>query len=134
MRLFWVKGSNIFFYITNGQFKTGKTGAHSWASAGEGKRGLLPPLAGQNSIFLTILRENCMILGIFKANSMFLPPPLENFALPWKKVCGRTCAHSLPLFSVPWFSTLMPNTGWGHCWQGHIEQAMGPPIWHAWAK
>jgi len=22
---------------------------------------------------------------------VFLRPPLENFALPWKKVCGRPC-------------------------------------------
>jgi len=46
--------------------------------------------------FLTFLNENSMFLGIFKANSMFLPP-LENFALPWKKVCGRPCLGCLSL-------------------------------------
>ncbi len=52
----------------------------SWASAGEGKRGLLPPLAMQNSIFLVLFRQIVCFCP---------PPPRENFALLWKKVCGR---------------------------------------------
>jgi len=39
-------------------------------------------LANQISMFSTFLKENIMFLGIFKANSMFLP-------LSWMKVCGR---------------------------------------------
>jgi len=43
-------------------------------------------------MFLHFFEENSISLGVFWANSMFLPPPpLENFALPWKKVCGRPC-------------------------------------------
>jgi hypothetical protein len=36
-------------------------------------------------MLLTFLEENRMLLP---------PPPLENFALPWKKVCGQPCFSS----------------------------------------
>jgi hypothetical protein len=47
-----------------------------------GQEGALTPLTDQNSMFFDFLEENSMFLGFFR-------PPLENFALPWKKVCGR---------------------------------------------
>jgi len=54
-----------------------------------GQQGALAPLGRQKIFFFsTFLDEKSMFLGIFLANSMYLPPPLENFALPWKKVCG----------------------------------------------
>ena len=49
----------------------------SWASAGEGKRGPLPPpLAGQNSMFFD---ENSIFFGVFRQIVCFCPFNL-NFA------------------------------------------------------
>jgi len=41
------------------------------------------------------LKENNIFLGIFLGNKYVFatPTPLENFALPWKKVCGRPWTH-----------------------------------------
>jgi hypothetical protein len=62
----------------------------SWASAGEGKGGLLPPpWPAKNSMFLDFFGKNSIFFVVFKAKSRFLPPPWKFFALPWKKVCGR---------------------------------------------
>jgi hypothetical protein len=42
-----------------------------------------------------------MLIGIFKAKSIFVPP-VENFALPWKKVYGHPCSGPVK-FIYLWF-------------------------------
>jgi len=50
----------------------------------EGKRGLLHPLAGQNSMFFDFLVENSMFYGVFKQIICFCPPP-GKFCPPLEK-------------------------------------------------
>jgi len=50
-----------------------------------GQEGALdPPWPAKIVCFLTFLEENSMFLGVFRKIVCFCPP-LENFALPWKK-------------------------------------------------
>jgi hypothetical protein len=61
-------------------------------------RHLPSPLAGQNIFFL---REIVSFLAFFSQILCFCPP-LENFPLPWKNVCGRPCKPSIhALLSKP---------------------------------
>jgi len=46
--------------------------------------------------FSTFSKENSIFLGKYY---VFAAPPLENFALPWKKVCGRPCARAVSCLS-----------------------------------
>ncbi len=66
-------------------------GCHTWASAREGKGGLLPPpLTGQGrpKIVYRLFWEKQYFFHCFLGKSRFLPPPL-----PWKKVCGPPCCQ-----------------------------------------
>jgi hypothetical protein len=60
----------------------------AWASAGEGKRGPLHhhPLPTKIVCFSNFLKENSVFLGVL-GGKYYAFAPLENFALPCKKVC-----------------------------------------------
>jgi hypothetical protein len=54
------------------------------ALRGRGQGGSPSPCPAKNNLFLYFFERNSIFFGVFKANSMFLPPsPLENFALYW---------------------------------------------------
>jgi len=55
-----------------------------------GQEGALapPPWPAKIVCFSTFLNENSLFLGIFLREE-YVFAPLENFALPGKKVCGR---------------------------------------------
>jgi len=59
---------------------------------GWGVSGHLPPWLAKIVFFF---EENIILLGVFGANSMFLPPPPGTppgkFCHPLEKVCGRPC-------------------------------------------
>ncbi len=92
----------------------------SRASAGEGKRGHLPPLDGQNSMFFKFLNEKVCFLAFFRQIcSMFLPSPalekilrtpmklmvvlyllIPTFAYKFQKKIRKNCSE---FWTIVWF-------------------------------
>jgi len=68
---------------------------------------LEPPLAGQNSMFFNFFEGNSNFFRIILRKEYVLPPParppLEKFAIPWKKSADAHGFESLPIYSQATF-------------------------------